>query len=196
VAGKPLVARPPRFRPLGSLPAAPAPKAPPRRPIIHWPAVALAAAAGALLVSGVTLSLALFAARPAKPTRVALAQPPASEPAAAVPEDATALPDAAPSLAPRALSAPSLTPADPDPVPPPDGRNAGRDDPPAPAAARPHDAPPAAPTLAPPAPTCQTFNTSVAFAVSPAAAQQQAARDGKLVFLLHVSGDFEDDAFT
>ena len=43
---------------------------------------------------------------------------------------------------------------------------------------------------------CSTFNTSVAFAVSPATAEKQAARDGKLVFLLHVSGDFEDDAFT
>ena len=57
---------------------------------------------------------------------------------------------------------------------------------------------PAAPVapLAPPAPKCETFNTSVDFAVSPAAAEKQAAQDGKLVFLLHVSGDFEDDAFT
>jgi hypothetical protein len=36
----------------------------------------------------------------------------------------------------------------------------------------------------------------VNFAASPAAAEKEAAKEGKLVFLVHVSGDFEDDAFT
>ena len=88
------------------------------------------------------------------------------------------------------------------------GDEAGRYDPP-PLVPPPPD-PPAAPSadLPPPPPpaeknqgepaasTCQTFGTSVAFAVSPAAAEKRAARDGKLVFVLHVSGDFEDHAFT
>jgi hypothetical protein len=78
-----------------------------------------------------------------------------------------------------------------------------RAEPPAPAAPE-HPAPPLLlpadppppPSPAPAAPACETFGTSVHFAVSPAAAEKQAAQEGKLLFLLHVSGDFEDDAFT
>jgi hypothetical protein len=38
--------------------------------------------------------------------------------------------------------------------------------------------------------------TSVAFARTPAEAARLAGRDGKLLFLLHVSGHFEDPGFT
>jgi hypothetical protein len=40
------------------------------------------------------------------------------------------------------------------------------------------------------------FGTSVNFVDSPSEAAQQAKKDGKLVFVLHVSGDFEDPRFT
>jgi hypothetical protein len=63
---------------------------------------------------------------------------------------------------------------------------------------------PAAPAAGPapppnePAPVCesQNYGTSVAFLGSPAEAGKQARRDGKLVFLLHISGNFEDRQFT
>jgi len=170
--------------------------------------VAVAAAAGALLVAGLTLFTARRPARTAEPNRVALAEPPRIDLAAPpIRQDAPA------------VAAPAVRPAEPVPVPP-ENRNdeVGRygppalglpplDAPPPPLGAPPPAdpapivpapiAPPAAASLtAPAAPECQTFGTSVAFAASPAAAAKQAAQEGKLLFLLHVSGDFEDDAFT
>ena len=44
--------------------------------------------------------------------------------------------------------------------------------------------------------TCGSFGTSVEFAESPAAAAAQAKKEQKLVFVLHVSGNFEDPRFT
>ncbi|HLW67333.1 MAG TPA: hypothetical protein VKS79_18605 [Gemmataceae bacterium] len=40
------------------------------------------------------------------------------------------------------------------------------------------------------------YGTSLTFAASPSAAEKQAAQQQKLVFLLHVSGDFDDPGFT
>jgi hypothetical protein len=45
-------------------------------------------------------------------------------------------------------------------------------------------------------PTCDTFGTSVDFDPNPARAAQQAAKTQKLLMVLHVSGNFEDAAFT
>jgi hypothetical protein len=42
----------------------------------------------------------------------------------------------------------------------------------------------------------RSLNTALAWAKSPAEAAEQAKRDGKLVFLIHVSGNFEDPGFT
>jgi hypothetical protein len=42
----------------------------------------------------------------------------------------------------------------------------------------------------------QLHGTSVAFVSTPAEAARQPGRDGKLLFLLHVSGHFEDPDFT
>jgi hypothetical protein len=99
--------------------------------------------------------------------------------------------------APAASDSPAVAPPVQDEAPPQPPRDVIRFDAPQLVPARPVDAPvAAAPTLAPAAPTCQTFGTSLQFAVSPAAAEKQAAQDDKLMFLLHVSGDFEDDAFT
>jgi hypothetical protein len=47
-----------------------------------------------------------------------------------------------------------------------------------------------------PAGACETYGTSVQFLSNPAAASRQARRQDKLVFLLHVSGNFEDAKFT
>jgi hypothetical protein len=44
--------------------------------------------------------------------------------------------------------------------------------------------------------TCGSFGTSVAFVDTPTAAAQQAKKEQKLVFVLHVSGNFEDPRFT
>jgi hypothetical protein len=42
----------------------------------------------------------------------------------------------------------------------------------------------------------RSLNTALTWANSPAEAAQHARRDGKLVFLIHVSGNFEDPGFT
>jgi hypothetical protein len=44
--------------------------------------------------------------------------------------------------------------------------------------------------------TCGKYGTSVEFVGSPAEAARQAKKDEKLVFVLHVSGHFEDPRFT
>jgi hypothetical protein len=43
---------------------------------------------------------------------------------------------------------------------------------------------------------CETFGTRVEFARNPQVAAKLARQDGKLTFLLHVSGNFEDSRFT
>ena len=45
-------------------------------------------------------------------------------------------------------------------------------------------------------PTCEKYGTSVLFAESPAEAAKQAIKDEKLVFVLHVSGNFETPDYT
>ncbi len=44
--------------------------------------------------------------------------------------------------------------------------------------------------------TCSSFGTSVEFFDTPTLAARQAKKDEKLVFVLHVSGNFEDPRFT
>jgi hypothetical protein len=48
----------------------------------------------------------------------------------------------------------------------------------------------------PVSPACETFGTAVKFVSNPALASQQAQQRTKLLFLLHVSGNFEDEGFT
>ena len=48
-------------------------------------------------------------------------------------------------------------------------------------------------------PVCRvdrSLDTALSWARSPAEASERAAREGKLVFLIHVSGNFEDPGFT
>jgi hypothetical protein len=42
----------------------------------------------------------------------------------------------------------------------------------------------------------RSLGTAITWAKSPRAAAEQASREGKLVFLIHVSGNFEDPGFT
>ena len=44
--------------------------------------------------------------------------------------------------------------------------------------------------------TCSSFGTSVEFVNTPSEAARQAKQEEKLVFVLHVSGHFEDPKFT
>ena len=44
--------------------------------------------------------------------------------------------------------------------------------------------------------TCGSFGTTVEFVDTPSAAARQAKKEQKLVFVLHVSGHFEDPRFT
>jgi hypothetical protein len=44
--------------------------------------------------------------------------------------------------------------------------------------------------------TCGSFGTTVEFVDTPSAAAKQAKKEQKLVFVLHVSGNFEDPRFT
>jgi hypothetical protein len=55
---------------------------------------------------------------------------------------------------------------------------------------------PTCPTSVCPAPRLETFGTRVDFVPSPQDACRQAASTGKLAFILHVSGYFEDPEFT
>jgi hypothetical protein len=47
-----------------------------------------------------------------------------------------------------------------------------------------------------PAPTCGKHGTTIEFVATPSEAATQARKEGKLVFVLHVSGHFEDPRFT
>jgi hypothetical protein len=44
--------------------------------------------------------------------------------------------------------------------------------------------------------TCSAHGTTIDFFDTPNEAAKQAKKDGKLVFVLHVSGNFEDPRFT
>ena len=67
----------------------------------------------------------------------------------------------------------------------------------APTAAAPaKSAPPSAPPPEPPPPACSNLGTEVAFFHHPPDAFRQAAKENKLVLMVHLSGNFEDQAFT
>jgi hypothetical protein len=55
---------------------------------------------------------------------------------------------------------------------------------------------PAAPAADKSAPTCGRYGTAVEFVATPSEAARQAQKEEKLVFVLHVSGLFEDPALT
>ena len=54
----------------------------------------------------------------------------------------------------------------------------------------------AEPKVTDPGATCGNYGTSVHFVATPSEAARQALKEEKLVFVLHVSGLFEDPKFT
>jgi hypothetical protein len=53
-----------------------------------------------------------------------------------------------------------------------------------------------APLPSPAAPACETFGTRVQFVSNPTDAARMARQENKLMFVLHISGNFEDARFT
>jgi hypothetical protein len=134
---------------------------------VYWPAVAAAGTVGVLLVAGAfAWARAHAPARPEAPAPRELAAVAATEPPAPVE-------GGAPAAAPP--TAPALVP--PLPAAPVEAQRPA----------------PAEPCLA-----CagQTYGTRVTFLPGPADAARQARREGKLLFILHVSGNFEESKFT
>jgi len=62
--------------------------------------------------------------------------------------------------------------------------------------ARVEAAPPTSVLTEPAEKSCGSFGTQIDFLESPTEAAKQAKKEGKLVFVLHVSGNFEDPNFT
>ncbi len=58
--------------------------------------------------------------------------------------------------------------------------------------------PPPAPVKAPQKtlPPCETYGTSIEFARNPSEGARRASQERKLMFVLHLSGNFEDSKFT
>ena len=160
------------------------------RPLVNVPAVIAASAVGFALIVSV---LAWIVTHPIKAS-----QPP--EPAApsavlaAAPEEKMETPDPTP-VAPPVFAPAALTPIThvnrqdvvlnhvplieeaPPPLPPP-----------------PREPEPAAEGAAPA--NGETYGTNVVFMNNPAAAAESARRDDKLLFVMHISGNFEDSCFT
>jgi hypothetical protein len=166
-----------------------------RRPLIFWPA-AVAAAVGSLLFVA-----ALFAviphrrhAAPAAPTETASLVPVAAEPAPveappAPEQQASALPApeqqaTAPPAPEQQVSAP-LMPEQQASAPPPNPPEVA-------------DSPvlSLAKAASEKATTCPQYGTAVNFYDSPTEASKKALQEEKLVFVLHVAGNFEEPGFT
>jgi hypothetical protein len=161
---------------------------------------------GLLLITG--LSLAALALRPRDPgpgPQFASTQTAAVEIAAIPVAVPTIKSEAPPPIIPEKIDRPAEAPDDSEPMP-----NA-RPEPPAPPEAKPAPPvqvvtapppePPPLPPVVKPAETAQetcsgTCGTSVAFLASPPQAARRAAEEGKLLFVLHVSGNFEDPGLT
>ena len=173
----------PRYRPTGGrCPPLPVPRVHPSASP-RWPLILAATALGVLI-----LTLATLTAWVSTSPRTANSGPAAAiEPA--TPEVAQDEPFPAVDVAKLPVAQeppPAAQPAPADPVPQavavsiPNPKN---------------DPPPAPPADAP-VPACQNFGTAVAFRNSPVEAARQADKNQKLLFVLHVSGNFESDCFT
>ena len=171
----------------------PLPALPPHPALLNWTAIAGAAGSAVLLVGIVLIWVATHPTRRGteKSTRVE----PVAVASIAAPVEPVALPEAKPE--------PTPVPVEEQPVKPLKPGFASVVLPPLvekPLAVAPviKERPaPKAPVAAVDAPaTCDTLGTSVEFDANPARASQRAAKEGKLLMILHVSGNFEDSAFT
>ena len=172
-----LVRQPPTHEPTEG-PAPPDPPADPVRPASWlWPAV-VAVAFGPFVLTAVGLAAASL-------------HPPARPEA-----DPAYLPVAAPTIAPEpvpAVPADEEAAAEPAETPPPPVEA----EPLVPVAPAPIVATPEPPKTTPvKAPRCDRFGTAIDFVRSPALAFDRAARDQKLVMVLHLAGYFDDPGFT
>ena len=162
-------------------------------PRLYWPPVLVAAAVSAVLILGTTAAGVVYACTrgPDEPPDTEAASSPKQESPApvAVPPKTKVLPPAPaprPVVVARAKAPAPLLPerSPPKPVAPP------VPEPPPPE-------PPAQPVVAAAPPAARgSFGTCVEFAASPLAAARLAREQQKLLFVLHVSGDFEDSRFT
>jgi hypothetical protein len=162
-----------------------------RQPLIAWRPVAAAAVLCAILLGGLILVMrgTPSASNPAAPAEVALAVVP---PGDTTPADIPAAPVKVEPAPPAPVAPPPAPPVDsPVPASPPDA---------VPAAAAP--APAADPVVQGPAeaaaacPVDRRYGTRIDFEDSPAEAAEKALKDKKLLFVLHVAGNFEKDRFT
>jgi hypothetical protein len=148
---------------------------------MYWPAVGATAASSLLLVV------------------VLVALTPHRRHAPAVEEGAVALVAAEsprveepPAAEPPVSAAPAPVPADVPPTPEPQA-SAPPPNPPEVVEAPPPNRTEVAVVLPP---GCQRYRTAVNFYDSPAEARKKALEDDKLVFVLHVAGNFEEPGFT
>jgi hypothetical protein len=158
---------------------------------VSWHAIGIGVAFCVLLLTGLILAaLALRPREAASLEAVAFGPPPLIE--------LPALPTASQPVQAEAEPSPSPKPA---PSPFAVGLNGGKS-PKALPNPEPEEQPVKVPFAFKPGPgngeltQCETYGTSVHFVSTPREAAQRAAQEQKLVFTLHVSGNFEDPAFT
>src|SRR5262245_50757513 len=151
-----------------------------RQSLVYWPPVFAAGVFAVLLVVG---AVAWASTHPG-------ARKPAPAPAAPTPEEVAAPQPAAPAEPARAAARPKAEPEAFASAPPRARRVAVK--PPAPP-------PPAAPQPKPAAEapaSGEKYGTAVTLLANPAEASRRADKEGKLLLVLHVSGNFEDECFT
>ncbi len=178
-----------------------------RQPTVYWSAVLGTALVSVLAVGGLIAALFLRSHAPA----VVVAAPQSVTAAPAAPAVVAHGPIALPPSIPQPSLAPPAEIAAPTPllsagsavvqagwVGEPVAKSS-----PAPAAPSPEPAETApasvcalGPTTQASQPAYETFGTRIHFLSSPEAAAQQALRENKLLFVLHIAGNFEDDKFT
>jgi hypothetical protein len=165
----------PAPRHLPALPPAPVrsvrPAAKRRASVVYWPPVLAAGAASVLLMAGF-LWLAASSSRLPAQERANLAAPaPSSTPVVEKSKPAPSVPVKPDVVVAKKSENPKVEPEAPKALP----------------------EKPAAPVCKPP---IALLGTSVEFVDNPATAARTAAREDKLLFVLHVSGNFEDPDFT
>jgi hypothetical protein len=173
-------------------------------PRVYWPIILASFGIGVLFVGGVIAVLRLSPQPTAAPAALPIAL-------ASVDEE----PERAPASSPQNKSVPANSEASPR-LPAPDREKTKVPEPPPGTphqvqppsdkqpepAQQPLDDPFADPTGAPPTHTkqvataCSNYGTSVNFVDDPQKAAEQAIKENKLLFVLHVAGNFEDSKFT
>ncbi len=185
----------------------PGPSPSPPASLIYWPAVATAGGLALALLGVLAVWVALH---PASEATVEVAVPPPAPPIPQAEPPAPVVPLAAPQ-APAAEVEKTLVPEPSPPKDTPVRPTAVDQRPPAPPRLpeEPNQAPPPEPPPAEPKqqvagppepmparPAGETYGTSVLFLNNPEQAARIAKQEAKLLFVLHVSGNFEDSCFT